>query len=269
MVAHEIRRRERRPAADLYRHGDFTTSPIPRIGYCRIVVVGVASKVEKFGRAPLYTRSNQKIGSSVAGFGSLPFSNLASFLFLVFSFFSSVAADRDLCLSICRLPLSSCLFFSPLLLHSYFFSCFFDLGLYGPHTRVVTCGEVEWVLEREKERESVCVFVCVYVYAYMCACLCWSRVWRGRTMGTHVKTIGTQVYRIYRGADGGRPRRKNRAVASRCSGPLSMSFRSAVRATRESSSRQLLSTRVFASDKCSFYQEYITCSSLSFRHVRA
>jgi len=33
---------------------------------------------------------------------------------------------------------------------------------------------------------------------------------RSRTMGTHVKTIGTQVYRIY----GERPRPKNRGVAS-------------------------------------------------------
>lgn len=84
----------------------------------------------------------------------------------------------------------------------------------------------------------MCVRVCVYVRLRS------SRVWRGRTMGTHVKTIGTQVYRIYRGADGGRPRRKNRAVASRCLGPLSMSFRSAVRATRESSNRQLLGMRI-------------------------
>lgn len=29
-------------------------------------------------------------------------------------------------------------------------------------------------------------------------CVSASRVWKGHTMGTHVKTIGTQVYRIYR-----------------------------------------------------------------------
>lgn len=171
---------------------------------------------------------------------AVPFSSLASFLFLVlFSrfFFPSVATDGNLCLS--RLFL----FLSPLLLRSPFFSFFFDLGLYDPHTRVMTRREVEWILARECMHRT-----CVYVYArvHVCVCMCLRpyRVWRGRTMGTHVKTIGTQVYRIYRGADGGRPRRKNRAVASRCLGPLSMSFRSAVRATRESSSRQLLSTRI-------------------------
>lgn len=79
---------------------------------------------------------------------------------------------------------------------SFFVRCsfFFDLGLYDPHSP--RCDA-----RRGRMGPS---------YVNMCL-----RVWRGRTMGTHVKTIGTQVYRIYRGTDGGRPRQKNRGVASR------------------------------------------------------
>lgn len=173
MVAHEIRRRERRPAADLYRHGDFTTSPIPRIGYCRIVVVGVASKVEKFGRAPLYTRSNQKIGSSVAGFGSLPFSNLASFLFLVF-FLLFFGSRRQGSLSLYLSPSSLLLsLFLPFIASLLFFFLLFRSRTVRPaYSRCDVRRGRMGPRARERERKCVCVRACVCICMHTCVRAC-------------------------------------------------------------------------------------------------
>jgi len=114
----------------------------------------------------------------------LPFSGLAPILSVSRLFFdraTPVLVSLSPSLSSLSLFLSLSLFDSSLV---------FDFGLY---TARMGCEEAERIAARD------CASALVPLVPL-----------RSRTMGTHVKTIGTQVYRIY----GERPRPKNRGVAS-------------------------------------------------------
>lgn len=144
-------------------------------------VAGAGPK--KFGHRYSYTRSNQKIESSEAAIRG-PFQFWSGF------FFNRPARPGH--------PLSLFTSYISLSLRLIFFSLVFDLGLYDPHS------------PRARARAEAAADP-----------MRPARLEKPHTMGTHVKTIGTQVYRIY----GGRPRRKNHGVASPRPGSLSMNFR--------------------------------------------
>lgn len=112
------------------------------------------------------------------------------------------------------------------LLYIFFFCVpFFDVGLYDPH-----------IVTRDDERpnrwpERVCPFPSSRALVEEAA------------MGTHVKTIGTQVYRIYR-----RKRRRTRSKESLSCviGPLLVDRPIVV----ELSTRTIVAAKLFCSSRC-------------------
>lgn len=247
-------------ARGLHRHTNSTTrkgrvrdisEKILRVGYCRTEVGAVvASKVEKFGRAPLCTRPNQKIGSAVL---APPFSKLASFLFsFCLSFFRWPPRDRDLCLSV-RLsrppPSLSPPFIASL---SFFFFLLFRSRTVRPaySRRDARRGRMDPC----ECMSCMCARMCVCVLAFV---PCLERSYNGDTCQNNWHTGVSNL-----------PRSRWRTATTKESCSCVTAPRPAInefpfgRPGEESSSRQLLSTHICIRQMFLLSREYTTRSRL-------